>query len=137
MVPVCPAASEVMSAIPNTMQGSWCCNGSGKLITSGLTPVRGMTVLLQAPPGWPGAYLGVVHQVAGLQRVREGHPGQVAEGQHEAEAVGGDVHGGQDGGLVPQRVRHVQPVEGAHERHGRADAPVQLRPPQAVRLGCG
>ena len=33
-------------------------------------------------------------EIARLDRVGEGHPDEVTEGQHEAEAVGGNVDGG-------------------------------------------
>ena len=52
-------------------------------------------------------YLGVVQNVEGLQAVGEGHPDKVSECQHEAEALGGDVHGGQDGGLKPQCICNI------------------------------
>eukprot|EP00959_Pyramimonas_sp_CCMP1952_P143636 3007080-Pyramimonas_sp.AAC.1 len=35
-----------------------------------------------------------------LERVDEGHPCEVPEGEHVAEAVGGDVHGRQNGLFV-------------------------------------
>jgi hypothetical protein len=46
-------------------------------------------------------HLGVVSQVAGRTGEHKGHPREVTKGKHVAEAVCGDVHGGQDGGLVP------------------------------------
>jgi hypothetical protein len=50
--------------------------------------------------GQDGAELDLlVDEVAGLEGVGEGDPGEVADGEHETEAVGGDVHGGEDGGL--------------------------------------
>ena len=50
---------------------------------------------------------GVHAEVASLDRVREGHPDEVAEGQHEAEAVVDDVDGGEDGRLHPQGVEDI------------------------------
>ena len=37
---------------------------------------------------------GVEDEVACLEGVRKGDPREVADGKHESEAVGGDVHGG-------------------------------------------
>lgn len=42
---------------------------------------------------------GVEGQVSSLQAVGEGYPYQVTEGEHEAEAIRGDVHGCQHGSL--------------------------------------
>mmetsp|Transcript_5638 Transcript_5638/g.23129 ORF Transcript_5638/g.23129 Transcript_5638/m.23129 type:complete len:219 (-) Transcript_5638:733-1389(-) len=61
---------------------------------------------------------GTLQDVPRLQRVRERHPHEVAEHQHEPEPVGGDVHGGQDGGLEPEGIRHVERLKRAHEAHG-------------------
>ena len=47
-----------------------------------------------------------------------GAPGQVSKGEHEAESVCGDVHGGQDGGLKPQRVQHIQRLGGGSWENG-------------------
>ena len=46
----------------------------------------------------PGAEVdGVDGEVARLEGVDEGEPDEVTEGEHEAEAIGRDVDGGQDG----------------------------------------
>jgi len=67
---------------------------------------------------------GVHAQVASLQAIDERDPRQVSEGKHEAEAVGGDVHGGKDGGLHPQRVEHVPRLREGHDQHGVGDVAV-------------
>jgi hypothetical protein len=41
------------------------------------------------------------------------HPGQIPKGQHEAKAIGGDVHGGQDGRFMPQRIQDVSKLHAA------------------------
>mmetsp|Transcript_8209 Transcript_8209/g.29984 ORF Transcript_8209/g.29984 Transcript_8209/m.29984 type:complete len:364 (-) Transcript_8209:421-1512(-) len=64
----------------------------------------------------------VLEDVSRLERVRERHPHEVAEREHESEAVRGDVHGRENGGLEPQRVEDVYPLERAHERHRGGDA---------------
>lgn len=51
-------------------------------------------------------------EVAGLEVVDEGHPDEVSEGKHEAEAVHDDVHGGQKRGL---HVKTVQDIEGLED----------------------
>lgn len=56
-------------------------------------------------------------QIARLQGVDEGQPDQVAEGEHETETVRGDVHGREDGWLVPERVEDVDPLEDGHQKH--------------------
>lgn len=38
-------------------------------------------------------------EVAGLKCVGEGDPAEIANRQHEAEAVGDDIHGGEQSGL--------------------------------------
>lgn len=87
----------------------------------------------------------MVHQVVGLQGVREGNPHQVSKGQHEAEAIVHQVHGGQDGllgdaggahvsdgthllvlelitealtHLVPEAVHHIEELEDVDKDHG-------------------
>lgn len=55
---------------------------------------------------------GVGSKVAGLQAVGEGHPDEVAEGEHEAEAIAYDVDGCEHGGL---HVVAVEDVEGLGE----------------------
>ena len=67
--------------------------------------------------------------VLGLQPVREGHPHKVPERQHEAEPLGGNVHGGEYRWLVPQPIHHIQQLKridhqhlDAHLQHGWAIA---------------
>jgi hypothetical protein len=69
---------------------------------------------------------GVDGQVAGLETVDEWQPGKVAKGKHEAEAVGGDVHGGENGRLHPQCVGDVEGLEGDDQDHGVGDAAVEF-----------
>ena len=38
-------------------------------------------------------------KVTGLERIHEWHPSQVTNGKHEAEPVGGNIHGSEDRGL--------------------------------------
>lgn len=54
-------------------------------------------------------------QVAGLSRVHEGHPDNVAEAEHESEAVGGDVHGCQNGRLHVDAIENVKGLNGGDE----------------------
>jgi len=65
-------------------------------------------------------------EVAGLNRVGEGHPDEVAEGQHEAEAVVDDVDRGQDGGLHPQRVKDVDSLGDGDDEHRVSHVAVRL-----------
>ena len=76
---------------------------------------------------------------ARLQRVHEGHPGEVADGEHEAEAVRGDVHSRQNRRLracvsagagvvdyervylVVERVHDVEDLEAGGEPHRVGD----------------
>ena len=46
----------------------------------------------------------MVNEVPRRRREAKRHPGQVPKREHVAEPVGGDVHRGEDGLLVPQRV---------------------------------
>ncbi|KAI3481015.1 hypothetical protein L1887_56841 [Cichorium endivia] len=69
---------------------------------------------------------GVEGEVARLEAVDEGDPYEVADGEHESEAVGGDVHGGEDGRLHEEGVGDVPEVESADEGHGVGDATAQL-----------
>ena len=38
-------------------------------------------------------------QISSLEGVNKRHPGKIADGEHESEAVCGDVHGSKDSGL--------------------------------------
>lgn len=46
-------------------------------------------------------------EVTGLERVDEGHPYKISKGEHETEAVCGDVHGGEDSWFHPESVKDV------------------------------
>lgn len=48
-----------------------------------------------------GEHLRVIHQVPCLHAVDKGHPSQVPKRQHEPKPVRGDVHGRQNGCLIP------------------------------------
>lgn len=65
-------------------------------------------------------------KVAGLQTVDEGHPDEVSNREHETEAVGGNVHSGEDGRLHEERIGNVPEVEGANENHAVRHTAVQL-----------
>ena len=69
-------------------------------------------------------------EVAGLLRVQERHPDKIAESKHEAEAVGGNVDGGQDGGLHDVGVEDVESLDDGDEDDAVGDEAVQ-----AVLLG--
>lgn len=49
--------------------------------------------------GGGGEFGRVESEVSSLKGVGEGDPSEISEGEHESEAVGGDVHLGEDGGL--------------------------------------
>lgn len=63
-------------------------------------------------------------EVAALGRVEEGHPHEVAEAQHEAEAVGGDVHHGQHARLAPLAGQHVPALHAGREDDAVGDEAV-------------
>lgn len=63
-------------------------------------------------------------QVPRLQTVDEGQPDQVTERKHKAEAVGGDVDGGEDGRLHVQRVQDVGGLEERDEQDRVGDGGV-------------
>ena len=65
----------------------------------------------EGDPRGPEA-VGVGGEVAGLEGIDKGEPDEVAEGEHEAEAVGGDIDGGEHGGL---HVEGVEDVDGLEE----------------------
>lgn len=52
--------------------------------------------------------LRVAQQELGLQAVGEGHPGYVPKCQHEAKPVMCDIHGGEDGLLMPEGITHIE-----------------------------
>mmetsp|Transcript_26066 Transcript_26066/g.60859 ORF Transcript_26066/g.60859 Transcript_26066/m.60859 type:complete len:377 (+) Transcript_26066:351-1481(+) len=68
----------------------------------------------------------VIDQIPRLEAVREGHPGQVAKDQHEAESVGGNVHRRQDGPFLIQRIPNVESLEGIDQHHTTTDVPKLL-----------
>lgn len=50
--------------------------------------------------GVDGTELNLVEdQVTGLEGVDEGHPGEIADREHEAKTIRDDIHGGEDGRL--------------------------------------
>lgn len=57
-----------------------------------------------------------------MQAVGEGHPDEVAEGKHHAEAVGDQVDGGEDGGFHVQGVEGVDGLSNGDEDDGVGDA---------------
>ena len=63
-------------------------------------------------------------EVAGLEGVDEGEPDEIAEGEHEAEAIGGDVDGGEHGGFHIEGVEDVKSLEGREEEDGVGDGVV-------------
>lgn len=62
----------------------------------------------------------MIDQVAGLERVGERHPCEVSKGEHESKALRRNVHGGQNGGLHPHRIQHIDGVKRAHQHQGHA-----------------
>ena len=70
------------------------------LAIRGTEDVVAEQVRSQNEPGVEWAELNLVeHEVARLERVDEGQPREVTDGQHEAETICGDIHGGEDGRL--------------------------------------
>lgn len=67
---------------------------------------------------------GVDGEVAGLKAVGEGQPDEVAEGEHEAEAVGGDVHLGGDGWFHVEGIGDVEGLEGGDDEDAVGDGGV-------------
>lgn len=62
---------------------------------------------------WEAEGVGVANQVVSLQGVSEGNPHQIPKGQHVAEAVIHQVHGGQDGLLEEKHwLSHVSADRG-------------------------
>mmetsp|Transcript_35530 Transcript_35530/g.100575 ORF Transcript_35530/g.100575 Transcript_35530/m.100575 type:complete len:204 (-) Transcript_35530:548-1159(-) len=78
---------------------------------------------------WPLAPPGVVCKVAGLQAIGEGHPCDVSKHKHEPKAVRRDVHGRENGRLIPQPVDNIDQMEGTDQDHAVGDVPelLQLR----------
>lgn len=64
---------------------------------------------------------GIDRKILGLQAVEEGHPDEIAKGKHAAEAVGGDVHGGEDSGLHEYAVEHVKSLHDGNEDNAVSD----------------
>ncbi len=65
----------------------------------------------------PGKLHTMVSNVTRLKRVCKGHPGEVAECKHEAEAVRGDIHSGEDSRLTPEGIDKIVEVEENDENH--------------------
>lgn len=74
-------------------------------------------------PG-PAQAHGVHGEVPGLEAVGEGQPDEVPEREHDTEAVRRDVHGGENGGLVPERVEDVDGLRGVGQDHAVGYVPV-------------
>lgn len=55
-------------------------------------------------------------QVAGLRGVKEGQPGDIAKSKHEAQAVGSNVHHGQDTRLHVLAFEHVVSLHSCREQ---------------------
>ena len=72
----------------------------------------------------PAELDGVDGQVASLDAVDEGHTYEIAKGKHAAETVGGNVHGGHDGRLIPQSVQHVPGLSTDDNVHGIGDSAI-------------
>ena len=72
--------------------------------------IAGTSAALPASAAWQATAGAAAVGVAGVGFVPAAGaaPGQVSKGEHEAKAIGGDVHGCEDGGLKPQRIQHIQ-----------------------------
>lgn len=64
-------------------------------------------------------------EISGLKGVDEGQPDEVAKGEHEAEAVGGDVNGRQHRRFHIEGVEDVEGLKGDDEEHAVADEAVE------------
>lgn len=64
---------------------------------------------------------GMESQVPRLETIGERDPSKIADGKHIAKTVGGDVHGGEEGGLVVEAVRDIPELESEDEPHGVCD----------------
>lgn len=60
----------------------------------------------------------VVDQIASLQAVGKGNPAQVTKQQHKAKAVGGNIHGRQDGFFLVEGIPDVDPLKEVDQQHG-------------------
>jgi len=56
-------------------------------------------------------------EISGLEAVHKRNPDEIADGEHIPKPVGGDVHGGEDGGFVVQGIGDVQALEDEDEEH--------------------
>ena len=54
-------------------------------------------------------------EVLGLETVREWHPDEVAKCEHEAEAVGCDVHGRENRRLAPDGIKDIDELGEIHQ----------------------
>lgn len=60
-------------------------------------------------------------QVPSLETIGERNPSKVSNGEHEAETVGGDVHGCEESGFIVESVCDIPELEGEDEPHGIRD----------------
>ena len=67
---------------------------------------------------------GVGGKVAALGGVQERNPDEMAEGEHEAHAISGDVHHGQDAGSVVLAAEHIVGLNGHCEDNAVGDVAV-------------
>lgn len=75
----------------------------------------------------------------GLYAVGERHPDEISKRQHEAKALTGDVHRGEDAALVPERVEDIQQLEPVDHQHWKGDLHVirgLLRARAGSQLNC-
>lgn len=72
----------------------------------------------------PAQMHGVGGGVAALGGVQERNPGEIAEGEHEAQSVGGNVHPGRDAGSVVLAAEHIVGLNGRREDNAVGDVAV-------------
>jgi len=68
----------------------------------------------------------IVHEVTSLKGVVHRNPSKITETQHEAEAVSGDVHSGENSRFRPVRVDNIVEMEDADKNHGRRNEAMKL-----------
>lgn len=60
-------------------------------------------------------------EVTGLKTIDKRHPGQVSHGEHKAKTIGGDVHGGEEGGFIVEAICNIPELESEDKPHGVGD----------------
>jgi hypothetical protein len=60
-------------------------------------------------------------EVTGLEVINERNPGQVSNREHEAKAIRGDIHGGEESRLVVEAICNIPKLESKDEPHGICD----------------